>query len=369
MKELKRNLLSTTVISAVVAVGLGVGGAALVATSSALAACGAKAACNPCAAKKKQCNPCAAKACNPCGGKVIKASACSPCGAKKGCNPCAAKACNPCNPCGAKSAVKYSTSCMVPRLQTASLCNPCAAKKGCNPCAAKACNPCGGKVVKASACNPCATKTASACNPCATKNACNPCAAKKGCNPCAASACNPCNPCAAAAAAEVDLTDAEAKLAYNCIIKEMQAGYAKSGMKVAAQYVSWKSYATRAYQSATHGGRFVQNFANAKAKNYGKFEDAGKMRHGAQLTKNSFAAMPDGKLAAGPLFLMEKMKTGWNIESGDWKYTMVMADGSTFGETKGTNAAGMQFCIECHASAEDEDYMLFIPDEYRVTSN
>jgi len=238
----------------------------------------------------------------------------------------------------------------VPCLQTASLCNPCAAKKACNPCAAKACNPCGGKVVKASACNPCAAKKA--CNPCATK---------------VASACNPCNPCAAAA--EVDLTDAEAKLAYNCIIKEMQAGYAKSDTKVASQYVSWKSYATRSYQSATHGGRFVQNFANAKAKNYGKFEDAGKMRHGAMLAKNSFAAMPDGKLAAGPLFLMEKMKAGWNKESGDWKYTMVIANGSTFGVTKGTNAAGMQFCIECHASAEDEDYMLFVPDEYRVTSN
>ena len=180
-------------------------------------------------------------------------------------------------------------------------------------------------------------------------------------------ACNPCNPCAAAA--EVDLTDAEAKLAYNCIIKEMQAGYAKSDTKVASQYVSWKSYATRSYQSATHGGRFVQNFANAKAKNYGKFEDVGKMRHGAMLAKNSFAAMPDGKLAAGPLFLMEKMKAGWNKESGDWKYTMVIANGSTFGVTKGTNAAGMQFCIECHASAEDEDYMLFVPDEYRVTSN
>ena len=140
-------------------------------------------------------------------------------------------------------------------------------------------------------------------------------------------------------------------------------------MKVAAQYVSWKTYSTRAYQSGTHGGRFAQNFANAKGKNYGKFEDAGKMPHGAQLAKNSFAAMPDGKLAAGPLFLMEKMKAGWNKESGDWKYTMIMASGSTFGETKGKNAAGMQFCIECHASAEDEDYMLFIPDEYRVTSN
>ena len=264
------------------------------------------------------CNPCAAKkGCNPCGGKVVKASACNPCAAKKGCNPCAAKkACNPC------------------ATNVASACNPCAAKKACNPCAAKACNPC---------------------------------AAKKGCNPCAASACNPCNPCAAAA--EVDLTDGEAKLAYNCIIKEMQAGYAKSGMKVATKYVSWKTYATRAYQSGTHGGRFVQNFANAKAKNYGKFEDAGKMRHGAALAKNSFAATADGKLAAGPLFLMEKMKAGWNKNSGDWKYTMIMADGSTFGETKGTNAAGMQFCVECHASAEDEDYMLFIPDEYRVTSN
>ena len=165
MKELKRNLLSTTVISAVVAVGLGVGGAALVATGSALAACGAKAACNPCAAKKKQCNPCAAKkGCNPCAtkkkkgasldsfqGREIQVAACSPCATKK-------------------------------------KCNPCAAKKGCNPCATKkkkgaSFDSFQGREIQVAACSPCATKKK--CNPCAAKKGCNPCAAKKGCNPCA----------------------------------------------------------------------------------------------------------------------------------------------------------------------------------------
>ena len=165
MKELKRNLLSTTVISAVVVVGLGVGGAALVATGSALAACGAKAACNPCAAKKKQCNPCAAKkGCNPCAtkkkkgaslhsfqGREIQVAACSPCATKK-------------------------------------KCNPCAAKKGCNPCATKkkkgaSFDSFQGREIQVAACSPCATKKK--CNPCAAKKGCNPCAAKKGCNPCA----------------------------------------------------------------------------------------------------------------------------------------------------------------------------------------
>ena len=285
-------------------------------------------ACNPCAAKKA-CSPC-----NPCAAK----KACSPC------NPCAAKkACSPCNPCAVKKA---------------SACSPCAAKNACSPC-----NPCAVK--KASACSPCAAKNAcSPCNPCAAKNPCNPCAAKNPCNPCAAK--NPCNPCGAAAV--IELTSAEAKAAYDCLRPEITAAYAKAGVTQVAEYSGWTNVAARPYQSDTHGNRYVNNFVNKNgAFRYSRFEDGGAMPAGTVIAKDSFTARPDGGLAVGPLFVMEKQPGGFNSDSGNWRYTMVMPNGSVMGMTKGQGDANVKFCNTCHkAMAEDQDYMFFLPDEYRA---
>ncbi len=306
MKSFKGSLLSTTFVPMVVVVA-GVGATSAVVSGGGLLP-EARAACapaNPCnpCAAKNPCNPCAAAACNPC----------NPCAAKNPCNPCAAAACNPCNPCAAK--------------------NPC------NPCAAAACNPC------------------------------NPCAAKNPCNPCAAAACNPCNPCGpcGAGAIAVDLTGAEATAAYDCILNQMQAAYAKSGDPIAKAYAGWRRYSRTAYQSDTHGGRFMQNYANAVGRAYGAFENSGPMPAGAQLAKDSFTVNAKGQVGVGPLFTMEKMPAGFNAESADWRYSMIMPNGAVFGTTNGRNAAGVQFCVNCHgAVSEDQDSMFFLPDELRV---
>jgi hypothetical protein len=297
------------------------------------------------------------------------------------------KKCGACGPCGG-SAANYSKRCVIPRLQKASLCNPCAAKK-CSPCAAKCkakcagakCNPCAAKKV-----NPCAAKCAAKCavkkalNPCAAK--CNPCAAKKanpcGANPCAAKkcgpcgakgaaskcgACGPCGPCGGAP--QIALTTGEAKAAYDCIVTEMKAAYAKSGLNVAVVYPKWKRYSKVAYQSSTHGGRFVQNYANAAGKAYGKYEKSGKMRNGTYLAKDSFTVSKKGQIGVGPLFIMRKMPKGWNKATLDWKYSMVMPNGSYFGETKGANSAKLKFCGDCHNAAAEQDGMFFLPTEFR----
>jgi len=316
MRPFKSSLLATTVVPLALAVTAGLTIAAItgvVAPKPALSAC---APCNPCAAK----NPC------------------SPCAPKNPCNPCAAA--NPCNPCAAGSTAEASNNCFVPRLARAPTANPCAAANPCSPCAA-----------------------ANPCNPCATANPCNPCAAANPCNPCAAA--NPCNPCAAGAA--VELTNAEAVAAYDCVTGQMRSAYGKSGDATAAGYTGWRRYSRVAYQSSTHGGRYVQNYANAKARAYGAFENSGVMPAGSILAKDSFTVNGSGNVAVGPLFLMEKMKAGFNAESGDWKYTMIMPNGSVFGVTNGRNSSGMQFCIECHAAvAEDQDHMMFLPEEYRT---
>ena len=234
------------------------------------------------------------------------------------CNPCAP--CSPCNPCAA--AAGGATNCVVPRLQLAAACNPCAAKSPCNPCAA-------------------------------------------------AAACNPCNPCGAAAA--VELTDAEAIAAYNCAKGMLKAGYVKSkltsetGLEIAAQYQDWRRFSTRSYVSDTHGGRFVQNYGNAVAKAYGKYENAGALPAGSVLAKDSFVVR-GGQVFAGPLFVMEKMSAGFKAASGNWRYTLVMPDGKVIGTTNGKGTKNVEFCIGCHVTAgEDTDSLMFLPDEYRAS--
>lgn len=311
MQSSKRVLLSTTMVPFMVAAGVAITGVTMTAMVRE----------NPAAAQ------CAAKKVNPC----------NPCAAKNPCNPCAAN--NPCNPCAAGGGAA-SNACAVPRLQAAAKSNPCAAKKA-NPCAAK---------------NPC--------NPCAAKNPCNPCAAKNPCNPCAAS--NPCNPCSAAG--PVELTDAEAVKVYDCLAKELKTAYAKSDNKVAVSYASFSRYSRQPYVSGTHGNRYVQNFANDTGRAYGNYEKAGTMPAGTALAKDSFSVAANGQVSIGPLFVMEKMNAGFNAESGDWRYTMIMPNGAVFGTTKGADADKVAFCISCHISvAPDSDSLMLIPEEYRVS--
>ncbi len=166
----------------------------------------------------------------------------------------------------------------------------------------------------------------------------------------------------------MELTDAEAGKAYDCLLEEMKAAYAKSDHEVALTYTSWRRYSKQSYVSATHGNRYVQNYGNEAAKAYGAFEDAGTMPGGATLAKDSFSVTADGKVMVGPLFVMEKMPAAWYADSDDWRYTMVMPDGSIFGTTKGAGSAKVKFCFECHMSVAPEvDSMMFLPEEYRVS--
>jgi len=158
---------------------------------------------------------------------------------------------------------------------------------------------------------------------------------------------------------------AEAMAAYDCMKPELQAAYAASGNAIAINYQAFDYYSTAPYVSALHGSRYVTNVANQSGSAYGRYEDAGTMRNGSVLGKDSFVVAPDGRLSVGPLFLMQKMPAGFNAASDDWKYTMIMPDGSIFGVTNGTNSAAVQFCIDCHA-VSGTDHMFFLPAEFRV---
>ncbi len=151
----------------------------------------------------------------------------------------------------------------------------------------------------------------------------------------------------------------------------MHAGYAKSGLMsntdldIAQDYSAWQIFNTVPYKSYTHGGRFVNNFANGfGADSYGEYEDGGTMPVGSVLAKDSFAVSGKGTVVAGPLFVMEKMPSGFNAESEDWRYTLVMPNGNVVGTTNGEGSSNVAFCIDCHVYAE-RDSLLFIPEEFR----
>jgi hypothetical protein len=165
------------------------------------------------------------------------------------------------------------------------------------------------------------------------------------------------------------LSVAESTAAYDCIKGILKAGYAKSGLDTAEHYQDWKRFSRVAYQSATHGGRFVQNYANARAKSYGMYEDAGAMAVGAIMAKDSFSVSGNGQVGAGPFFVMEKMSAGFNEKSGNWRYTLIMPDGNVFGTTNGKGSDNVAFCYECHMGVAEQDSLFFLPDEFRVSGN
>ncbi len=98
---------------------------------------------------------------------------------------------------------------------------------------------------------------------------------------------------------------------------------------------------------------------------YLKYENAGILPAGAIIAKDSFVVAKDGSLTLGPLFVMEKMEKGFSYVSGDWRYSMVMPDGSIFGKTNGENAERVEFCIGCHLAREKYDHLYFVPSKFR----
>jgi hypothetical protein len=162
------------------------------------------------------------------------------------------------------------------------------------------------------------------------------------------------------------LSDADALSIYERIRDDMVAAYRLSRDPVAARFYEWRRYNRAPYLSATHGDRYINNYANAEAKTYGR-KGAGPMPAGAILAKDSFTVTAQGDVFTAPLFIMEKMAPGFSAETGDWRYTMIMPDGSLFGTTKGEGSERVEFCASCHALAGDgRDHLFFVPEKYRV---
>ena len=163
------------------------------------------------------------------------------------------------------------------------------------------------------------------------------------------------------------LEPAEAEAIYRRMADKMVSGYRLSRNGHASLYAKWQRYNASPYPSATHGSRYVNNYGNARTRSYATPISPMIMPEGAVLAKDSFSVDMDGNVYPGPLFLMEKMAPGFDPEAQDWRYSMIMPDGSFFGVTGGDDDDHVRFCVTCHEAAGDEnDHLFFVPEAFRV---
>jgi len=161
------------------------------------------------------------------------------------------------------------------------------------------------------------------------------------------------------------LDAAEALTIYDNVADRMAKGYSLSGDATAKTYRTWQLHNTAPYQSATHGNRYVNNYVNPMGKAYGRLKKGERLPAGSIIAKDSLTVTSKRDVFAGALFIMERLPTGQSPKTGDWRYKMIMPDGSLFGDTRGEGADKVAFCHDCHVAAADDDYLFFMPQGYK----
>ncbi len=163
-----------------------------------------------------------------------------------------------------------------------------------------------------------------------------------------------------------ELSKDEALRIYESLQKRMAQGYAAAQLEQLRNYQNWPLFNDAPYVSATHGQRFVNSYANRMAHNYGTLQEGEKLPMGSVLAKDSMTVTDEGNTHPGALFIMEKLAEGASPDTADWRYIMVMPDGSLFGDTMGDRASAVSYCHDCHEAVADRDYTFFVPEEYVV---
>ena len=163
-----------------------------------------------------------------------------------------------------------------------------------------------------------------------------------------------------------ELSQAEANEIYDELRKRMGESFALAELEAIDEYQSWTRYNSAPYLSATHGRRFVNNFANSIASDYGKLAKGEKYPEGSVFAKDSMTVIDDNQIYPGAMFVMEKLAEGTSPETADWRYVMVLPDGSTLGDTTGNNPKQVRYCHACHVQKASDDFVFFVPDDYRL---
>jgi hypothetical protein len=162
------------------------------------------------------------------------------------------------------------------------------------------------------------------------------------------------------------LTAAEANAVYDDIADELAGMYAISREPAAERYRRWTRHNIAPYLSATHGNRYVNNYANRMAQDYATVAtQGGALPAGSIIAKDSFTVTHDKEVFGAALFLMEKLAPGTSSETADWRYVMILPDGSFIGDSRGMGADDVAYCHGCHRQRADTDFLYYVPKQMR----
>ncbi len=162
------------------------------------------------------------------------------------------------------------------------------------------------------------------------------------------------------------LGTAEINKVYDELKERMAGGYGLAKLAIIKDYQNWRLYSSEPYNSATHGQRYVNNYANRLVTNYGKLKKGETYPVGAVFAKDTITVTEQKKIFPGAMFVMEKLAKGSSPDTADWRYVMVLPDGSMFGDTTGDEAESVEYCHACHIQKSREDYVFYVPEEYRA---
>ena len=163
-----------------------------------------------------------------------------------------------------------------------------------------------------------------------------------------------------------ELTPTEAAAAGDCIRPILFDIARRSDSERLRGSTDWPRVGTQFYRS--EHGRYLEVSINALAAGYTLFEDGPRLPVGAIVKKQGYTVLRTGAVVAGPQFLMERMPAGYDERIGDWRFTLITGAGSVLGESRGRDGEKVEFCVECHRSARRQDFLFFVPPDYRPRS-
>ncbi len=121
-----------------------------------------------------------------------------------------------------------------------------------------------------------------------------------------------------------------------------------------SDWKSWTNVSPGPWISPTHGKRFVEIYVNEVALEAYKSKEA-EMPVGSIVVKPSWANEDGAPGADGPLFIMEKMPSGFAPDSEDWFYGFQWPDPPEKWKKKlGSNvdwrspSEKIEYCSDCH---------------------
>ena len=164
-----------------------------------------------------------------------------------------------------------------------------------------------------------------------------------------------------------ELDPAAAERAYAQVVDDMAARFATSGEPAAKAYRRWWRANRSPYLSARHGARYVNAYVNRPARAYATLRPGEAMPVGSIIAKDSVSVDTSGTVLPGALALMEKMPPGHDARARDWRYVLILPDGSIFADSSGTNPEGTDFCVTCHATRGTADHLFLMPSSVTRT--